>query len=376
MQGSNQNIKIALFSPNKNPYSETFIQAHKNHLKGEVFYYYGKNQAIALENHPPLANKVKIYALKAIKQLFKKQDSFVLEQLIVKSIKKHKIDVVLVEYGIHAQHILPAIKKAQIPLVVHFHGYDATVTEILKEYNNYSQLFEYASKVIAVSTVMKEKLLQMGCPSEKLVYNANAAQDKFYSIKPKFNTKQFLSVGRFTNKKAPYYTILAFKEVLKKYPEATLLMCGNGTLLETCKNLVRFYKLENNIKFLGVISPTELTELLENSLGYIQHSVTAENGDMEGMPISVLEASAAGLPVVSTFHAGISDVVENGVTGLLCEEHDVNTMSLHIVKLLDDISFAKKLGTAGKKRIKENFSFEKHITGIQKQLEAAIVKAN
>lgn len=372
MNTHKSDIKIALFSPNKNPYSETFIQAHKNNLKGDVFYYYGKNEAIALENHPPIANKIKIYTLKAIKQIFKKQDSYVLEQLLTKSLKKNKIDVVLVEYGTHAQHILPAIKKAKLPLVVHFHGYDASVNELLKQHKNYSDLFKYATRVIVVSTAMRDKLQKIGCPSDKLVYNANAAQDKFYNIKPKFKTKQFLSVGRFTNKKAPYYTILAFKEVVKKHPEATLLMCGNGVLLESCKNLVRYFNLEDNIKFLGVISPQELVGLIENAIGYIQHSITAENGDMEGMPISVLEASAAGLPVVSTFHAGISDVVKHGVTGLLCKEHDVKTMSNHITKLLEDISLAKKLGDAGKKRIKENFSFEKHITGIQRQLEAAI----
>lgn len=368
----NQKLNIALFSPNKNPYSETFIQAHKNNLKGNVYFYYGIGEDISLENHPSLSSKLKKYFLKAIKIIFKKNHSFVLVKLLSKSLKKQNIDVVLVEYGIHANHILPAIIKVNLPLVVHFHGFDATVKNIIKENKNYKEVFKYASKIIVVSKVMKQQLLDIGCPMGKLVYNANAAQSKFFTIEPNFNSKQFISVGRFNNKKAPYYTILSFKEALKKHSDAKLLLCGDGLLFEVCKNLVRHYQLEKNIKFLGVVSPEKLSELLENSLGYVQHSITAENGDTEGMPISILEASASGIPVISTFHAGISDVVKDGVSGLLCKEHDVHKMGQNIIKILDDVDYAKKLGQAGKERIKSQFSFEKHINGIQQLLETSV----
>lgn len=365
-------LQIALFSPNKNPYSETFIQAHKNNLKDKVFYYYGRAEAIALEGHPSLANEWTIYFLKLVKRLFKKSPSFVREQLVSKSLKKHKIDVALVEYGIHAHHILPIVKKAKLPLVVHFHGYDATVKEIIKEHNNYKEVFAYASKVIAVSTAMKQQLEDMGCPANKVVYNANAAQDKFFEIQPRFTKKQLISVGRFTHKKAPYYTILAFKEALKKHPDAKLLLAGEGVLLEVCKNVVNHFGLENQVQFLGVIKPEQIIQLLKESRAYIQHSITASNGDTEGMPISILEASAAGLPVISTYHTGISDVIENEVTGLLSIEHDVSKMAYDIIRVLDDVTFARQLGNSGKDRIKSNFSFAKHIDGIQKLLEESL----
>ena len=365
-------LNIALFSPNKNPYSETFIQAHKNFLRGNVFYYYGIGENIALEKYPPLVKQFKRYILKAIKIILKKDNSFLLEQILTKSLKKNDIDVVLVEYGIHAHHILPAIEKTKLPLIVHFHGFDATVREIIKEHNNYKEVFKYASKVIAVSRAMEQQLLDLGCSRDKLVYNANAAQVEFQELKPKFSKEQFVFVGRFTNKKAPYYAILAFKNVLKKYPKAKLFMCGDGPLFEMCKNLVKHYKLENSVIFLGVISSKELRKLLSESLGYIQHSITASNGDMEGMPISVLEASAAGLPVVSTYHAGISDVIEHGVTGLLSEEHDVLNMEQNLIKLLDNVEYARKLGLAGKERVKSYFSLDRHINGIQHLLESSV----
>lgn len=365
-------MRIALFSPNQNPYSETFIQAHKNYLKDEVFYYYGRGPYIKLENHPQIGSRLLVNFLKVVRAFGKRSDTFVEEQLISKSLKKNKIDVVLIEYGHHANHLLPVIKKSALPMIVHFHGYDASVKELIKKQQGYTDLFKYASKIIAVSRDMEQKLLDLGCPKEKLCYNANAAQPKFSDIVPTFAKKQFISIGRFKGKKAPYYTILAFMEVVKKHPDATLIMAGNGVLHEVCENLINYFALENNVKLIGVISPEECCRLMESSLGYVQHSITTKDGDMEGMPISILEASAAGLPVIATFHAGIKDVVLHEETGLLCDEHDVKTMGMQMMRLLDDVEFSRKLGVAGKARIKSSFNFEKHISGIQRLLESVV----
>lgn len=361
-------LNIALFSPNKDPYSETFVQAHKNYLKDNVLFYYGKGPEIKLENHPNLASRLKINILKLLKNSVNGSNTFLEERIVSKSLKNQGVNVVLVEYGTHANYLLPIIKKTGLPMVVHFHGYDASVHKLLAYNNNYKQLFAYASKVIAVSKTMENLLLELGCSRGKLQYNANAAQPEFLNVTPDFKYKQFVFVGRFKEKKAPYYTILAFKNVLKKHPDATLLMAGSGVLREVCENLVNYYKLQDNVKFLGVIKPIEFIKLLSHSLAFVQHSITTADGDMEGMPITVLEASSAGLPVISTYHAGIQDVVVHEETGLLCNEHDVDTMSNHMMTLLDDISLAEKLGACGKRRIKAMFSFEKHIQGIQETL--------
>jgi len=146
-------------------------------------------------------------------------------------------------------------------------------------------------------------------------------------------------------------------------------MGGDGILLNTCKNLVRYYKLENHVEFFGVITPEKYRNLLSESLAFVQHSITALDGDMEGTPLAILEASAAGLPVLATFHAGIQDVVVHGETGLLSEEHDVETMAEHMLSILKDMDFAKQLGAAGKKRIKMYFNLDRHIGQLQDVLE-------
>lgn len=360
-------INIAIFTPNRNPYSETFIQAHKNYLKGNVFYYYGQ-KTIQLEGVYSLSNPWERRILNLKRRLFKKSSSFIQQSIILNSLRKNKVDVVLAEYGTHAHFILPYIKKADLPLVVHFHGFDASVIQVVKNHNHYKEVFQYASKVVAVSQKMEQLLLEMGCPREKLVYNVYGPQPEFLEVQPKFTKKQFVAIGRFTDKKAPYYTVLAFKKALENHPDAKLIMAGDGYLLNTCKNLVKHLGMEAQVEFPGVIIPERYRELLSESIGFIQHSITAETGDMEGTPLAVLEASAAGLPVISTNHAGIPDVIIHGEAGLLCEEHEVAAMANNMLVLLDNPSLAKEMGQAGKKNILENFSMERHIQVLQNTL--------
>ncbi|MBW2937719.1 glycosyltransferase [Aureisphaera sp. CAU 1614] len=364
---------IGLFSPNQNPYSETFVQAHKQGLKDKVYYYYGSGFGTKLEGHPPIASSFKKYKLKLLAKLLNKPLSFVKQTLIKDSLKKHQISVVLVEYGIHAHAILPIIKMAKLPMVVHFHGFDASVPEAIERCNHYKEVFEYASSVIVVSTVMKQMLIELGCPAEKIIYTPCGPRPEFGAVRPLFSTKQFIAIGRFVDKKAPYYTLLAFKRVVDKYPNAKLKMAGDGPLINTCENLVRHLKLESNVQFLGVISSEDFKTHLSQSIAFVQHSVRASNGDMEGTPVSVMEAGLAGLPVISTNHAGIPDVILHNETGLLSEEHDVERMGEYMLQLLDNPTLAKKLGDNNRKRIKDHFSLDKHIGLVQKAIDEAML---
>jgi len=264
-------IKIGLFTPNQNPYSETFVQAHKTGLKDKVFYYYGSGFGTKLEGHTTLASKAKLLRLKLTAKILDKSYYFVKHKIICDSLKKHNIDVVLVEYGIHAHKVLPIIKMAKLPMVVHFHGFDASVPDAIERCNNYEEVFKYATKVIVVSTIMRQMLIDLGCPQEKIVYTPCGPRPEFANIQPDFLNQQFIAVGRFVDKKAPYYTIMAFKKVVDEHPNAQLKIAGDGPLFNICENLVRQLKLENNVLFLGVISSEELKQ--EFAKSYIESKV-------------------------------------------------------------------------------------------------------
>jgi len=217
-------------------------------------------------------------------------------------------------------------------------------------------------------------LLKIDCPEEKIVLNTYGPREKFLSVKATCSKKQFIAIGRFTDKKAPYYTVLAFAQACKKYPEAQLIMAGNGDLLNVTKNLVRHLGLQNHIFFPGVIDGPTYMNYLKESRAFVQHSITADSGDMEGTPLAVLEASAAGVPVISTYHAGIPDVILHETTGLLSEEHDVAQMASHMEELLGDQQKALQYGKASQKRIIEKFTLKRHLDSLDNILEKLISK--
>ncbi|MFC5413065.1 glycosyltransferase [Larkinella bovis] len=360
----NKILNIALVSPNKNAYSETFIEAHKN-LNGNIFYYYGGHFPNYLENKGNIALKRNIifFLFKKIKKKILRIPLSIAEQDLVYSLKKNKIDVVLAEYGQTGASLVNTCSYAKIPLVVIFHGYDSSIRSVLESNKEgYENLFNYAKKIIAVSDVMREKLIEIGCPINKITKSIYGPNDLFLQIKPTFSEPlSFVAIGRLVNKKAPYYTILAFRKVVNKYPSAKLYFAGSGELFETIKNLITYFNLEKNILLLGVISPVEYADILSRVAGFVQHSIIAMNGDMEGTPVAILEASAAGIPVIATRHGGIPEVIIDGISGFLVDEHDVEGMAQALISLIENPDMARVMGLAGKENIKLNFSMSTHL---------------
>jgi colanic acid/amylovoran biosynthesis glycosyltransferase len=360
---NNMKPNLAIVSPSQSAYSETFIQAHKSIPDMNIRFYYGGVLPTMLEEKGALA--VQRMWLRVIRQIILRAAKSPLsleEDAFARSLRREKIDCVLAEYGPTGAGVLNVCRTLNLPLLVHFHGYDASKHQVLEQYKTaYEDMFRYASAVIVVSRAMQKKIEELGCPAEKIWYSPCGPHEMFLNINPRFAQKLFISLGRFVDKKAHYYTLLAFKTVLDIHPDARLIIAGDGILLNTCINLVRALKIEHAVSFPGVISPDEFAAYLTVACAYVQHSITALDGDMEGTPVSVMEASAAGIPVISTHHAGIPDVIIEGETGLLMDEHDVEGMSKHMLRVLEDKEFAKKLGASGKRFISENFSREKHL---------------
>ncbi|WP_416444086.1 glycosyltransferase [Leeuwenhoekiella sp. A16] len=363
-----QKSRIAIISPQKDAYSETFIKNQKK-LDADVFYYYGGLIPTFLEGYGRLNIQFSFFYKIFIKLgIFKKN---IKNLALAQSLKKNRIDVLLANYGPTGENLVTVSKMTKIPLVVHFHGYDASMFSVLEKYSNYKNLFKHASKVIVVSNYMAETLEKLGCPKSKLEYIVYGPYNDFLTIEPTYSSKNFIGIGRFVDKKAPYYSILAFSKIAELYPDSKFILAGDGFLLSSCKNLVTYLGLNDRVLFPGIISQKEFQEFLQNSLALVQHSIKAENGDMEGTPVAILEASAAGIPVISTYHAGIPDVVIDKKTGLLGEEHDVQKMADAMKVLLEDQNLAKTLGQAGKRHIKNNYTLTNYLEGLLQALQSS-----
>lgn len=369
--------KIVLISPNKNAVSETFISAHKECINGEIVFLYGSIMNLLDEDDKSIERYMskpsrywKLLRAHIYHHLFKSYYPRS-KDVLVNFLKKINASLVLAEYGTTGADIWEACKEANVPLIIHFHGFDASHRPTLEKYLPlYKKAFEYASYVIGVSKQMCHKLIEFGAQPEKVIYNPCGPQEFFFDIKPDYNSPNFFAVGRFVDKKAPYLTLLAFKKIKEKFKEANLIMAGTGGLLNTCINLSNYYKLD--VQFLGTVSHWQVKELFSNSFCFLQHSIESLDGDSEGTPVAVLEAQAAGLPVVSTFHAGIPDVVVNGKTGFLVKEQDVDAMADKMLFLYQNRELAKQMGTCAREHIKANLSLKIHIDKINDLIDKAI----
>lgn len=359
---------LAIFSPSEKAYSETFIQAHRL-LPFRVKYFYDGYIPSQLEG---TGNLQRFTLLQRIQKKIGKHLSM-REWALLNELKREIPDCVLAEYGPTGVESLPVLKHLNIRLIVHFHGYDASVHAILEKYRSgYQKLFAYACKVIVVSRKMEEALLAMGCLPEKLVLSPYGPDPGYLQLNPEYSKICFVAVGRFIAKKAPTHTLNAFAKVVARHPGAMLVMVGEGELLEDCRTLCIQLGLDKQVSFPGVCSKEKIQQLFKTSLGFVQHSVTAADGDSEGTPVAILEAQAAGLPVIATRHAGIPDVVLHNETGLLVEEGDIDGMAENMLRLINEAGLAKQMGQEGRLRISRHFTMEQHLATVAGCIESCI----
>lgn len=365
---SKSEINLALVAPQNNAISETFIRAHKL-LPFNIKFYYGGYFPNSLEGVET------IYKFNFIEKiLFKVTNNRNLtKHAVIKSFKNEKINCILAEYGPTACEILDVARELNIPLIVHFHGFDATNTETLSVYRaEYKIVFNYASRVIVVSEKMKQDLIKLGCEEQKIAITPCGPNPAFLKIKPSFQKLQFIAVARFVDVKGYLFTIAAFKKVVEKHSDAKLICIGDGPQLESCKQFARILKLENETVFMGAASPDEIKSALSESIAFLQHSVTLTDGLNEGSPVAVMEAMAVGLPVVCSNSGGIKDLVVNNVTGFLVDEFDIDSMANCMVKFVENTVLARTMGLAGKARILSHLSLEKHLNVLERVIETAV----
>lgn len=364
-------MKIAILTPLKFDDAETFIQNHISNLPFEKIVIYGGSFPYVTEQHPPSTlQRIQFKLVQFVKKKLGLKTIAFKAFLLSEILKKEKVDIVFAEYLITGAETVEVCKKLEIPVVAIALGYEISMKHIIKKYEDkYKELFSYAKNIMIVSKHMRKNIEALGCTPEKIIYTPAGPSNEFFEINPQFNSKQILAIGRFVDKKAPHLTIMAFKKVLNSVSDATLIMAGDGLLLNVCKDLVKVLNIEASVHFIGKITPNKHRELLGESILFVQHSKIAENGDSEGTPVAILEASAAGLPVVSTLHAGIPNVVVTNKTGFLVPENAIDLMAEKIIYLLQNIELSKEMGAKGKTFVKENFSLEKHIQTIEKYLK-------
>lgn len=353
--------KIAVLSTNRNQYSETFIQSHIRLLSDTIVYSDGYFPTSVSLDRGETWNDFETTRNSEIE--------------LIQSWKDNNVKVVLAEYGPGGVEVMNACSTANIPLVVHFHGFDAYRDDVLESYGDrYKELFQIASKIIVVSQNMKAQLLSLGCPKDKLEQITYGVDTDLFSPSDSSEHRlDFIACGRFVPKKSPLSTIRAFAKVVELHPSAKLTFIGDGELLESAQSLAKELKLDENIDFKGVLSPSEVSLEFKKHSVFVQHSVRTDENDSEGTPLSLLEAAASGLAIVATKHAGIADVIAHEESGFLIEEGDIQKMSERMLQVFEDDELRIQLGTKARAVVLKNYQQTEYISSLEKCLDGAEV---
>ncbi len=250
-----------------------------------------------------------------------------------------RFDAVLAHFGPVGVLAL-ILRKAGIiegPIATIFHGFDMSRAATISRYKRgYQYLFQLTERLLPISQLWRKTLIQWGAPEDltKVLHMGVDLPD----TPPDFSRRmsrplQVLTVGRLTHKKAHADTI---KAVGRCQSPVNLKVIGSGELDRELKILAR-NNPKNEVLFLGAQPHSMVQKAISKSDVFILPSVTAENGEKEGIPVALMEAMARGAIVISTKHSGISELVVNGETGFLVEENDPDA----IARLIDEIVHCK-----------------------------------
>jgi colanic acid/amylovoran biosynthesis glycosyltransferase len=284
-------------------------------------------------------------------------------------------DVIHAQFGPSGVLIAPVADRFKIPLVVTFHGFDAT--RLAKsEYwqRKYHELWPVAAAVVGPSRHICERLRQLGAPEAKILrvgYGANLSEFPYTSPADRFDgvNVRCLFVGRLVEKKGPLLLARAFQIAVKEVAQPLRLsldVVGDGPLAPKLRQFIDGEGLSSVIRMHGALDHNAVKALFGRAHMYVQHSVTAEDGDEEGQPVALIEASACGLPIVSTRHDGIPDVVIDGKTGFLAEEKDFESMGRKIANLASHPDLWRELGRNGRAEAEENMNLQRQTTSWSK----------
>jgi glycosyltransferase involved in cell wall biosynthesis len=380
-----EETRLAIAIPERDVFSESFIGSHIEGLTGDPTVIWGSPMPLFIGSEASVlagVSRTAASVLGSVRRMsFERAHGAIGRRLpgrvysrsVARFLRRAGVEVVLAEYGPTAVTILEACSISRTPLVAHFHGYDAYQKATLARLREpYQRLFNEAARVVAVSNHMIDQLLDLGCPAERLVCNPCGVDiGAFAGAQPKEVPPLLLALGRFVEKKGPMLTLLAFARVQIEEPRARLVMLGDGPLRDRCIALARELGIDNTVEFPGSVDHADVAAWMRRARCFVQHSVRAEDGDSEGTPVAVLEASSCGLPVVSTRHAGIVDAVVDGVGGFLVDEGDVDRMADYLLRMVREPELAADMGAAGRRHIAANYSSTRSLGNLRQVLVEA-----
>ncbi|MGB3652517.1 MAG: glycosyltransferase [Rivularia sp. (in: cyanobacteria)] len=373
------NPALVVFNGRLLPFSETFVRAQAEGLKHFTPYYVGCRLVNGLSLPPErtfLVNKGKLIG-KAKEGIFK---LFGVAPQLFRQVQQLHPAIVHAHFGVCGALALPLIRNLQVPLIVTFHGIDATMTDEYARKDSLStriylrrreSLKRETRLFIAVSEFIKSELIDQGFPADRILVHYIGIDTEVFKPDPTIRREPIvLFVGRLVEKKGCEYLIKAMAEVQAVNPEVELVVIGDGELRKSVENLAK--SSLKNYRFLGIQTPEVVRSWMNKAKVFCVPSIRAKSGDCEGFGLVFTEAQAMGLPVVSFASGGIPEAVAHDRTGFLVNERDWQGLSEHILQLLGDRNLWQSFSSNGYQRVRDRFDLHKQTQALEEIYQSVI----
>jgi len=288
-----------------------------------------------------------------------------------------RTDLVHVYYGHKAVKYLDMIKAWGGPFLVSFHGVDVVKFTSDPAYvKNLQRVFVEARLILARSQSLLDGLKALGCPEEKLRLNYTPIPlDAFPASvrsQPLNGSWRIVQACRLIPKKGLFTTLEALRLVVPLYPKLKFLLCGTGPIRNELLKKRDVLGLTDHVEILGWMDQPRLLSQYQRAHVFLHPSELTDTSDQEGIPNSMLEAMATGLPVIATHHGGIPEAVTHGVDGLLVPERSPQELADAILTLFRDPALLTRLSTAAPQTVRARFGLESSISRLEDCYDEAL----
>ena len=302
-------------------------------------------------------------------------------QILSSMLERRGADLMHIYFGHTGVHLLPFIEQWDKPCVVSFHGADVAVKEDIADYPaKLRRLFGAVPLVFARSQSLANRLIQFGCPPEKLRLNRTGVPlEEFPFVdrqQPRIGRWRMMQACRLIPKKGLATSLRAFAIFKKDNPHAEFFIAGKGPLQSELEMLAAGLGISKDVHFVGFLSQPKLMELYASSHLFLHPSETPPDENQEGIPNSILEAMATGLPVAATLHGGIPEAIEHGCSGWLVPEEDHIALSNAMQEITSSPRALIEMGWRAREAVVRRFEQEAQARLLELFYEEAIAMRN
>lgn len=295
-------------------------------------------------------------------------------QALVDILERRGAEMMHIYFGHAGVHLLPFVRAWKRPCVVSFHGADIGLNAQVANYETKLRLlFQSVAAVLARSQSIVRRLLSLGCAPEKIQLNRTGIPLREFAFVarevPRDGRWRALQACRLIDKKGVATAIRAFAIFARRFPRAEFYIAGKGDLQTQLMAVAEQLGVLHQVHFVGFLGESDLRNLCYRSHIFLHPSETPADENQEGVPNSMLEAMATGLPVVATRHGGIPEAVTDEVSGFLCEERDAEALGQRLITLADSPALYERFSVAAREAVAENFDQERVVRALEQVYE-------